>query len=294
MLPASKQGDPAAATHRSRKLRRGPCLFIGGMSSDFAQSEWRDQDPDGQWLRQGDWWVIRERTTKPFGHLKVDTHRVLLRGLNGLVSAFEWRDNVLHVRSIGVEGDVRLDRGFVVGRLRFDFWASLMYPELLKQKIRSEIAAGVSDVAGATGFGSKNVFIIHGHSESARTDLSKLLSSFGLNPIVLAEQGERGMTIIEKFEYHAPLCSFAFALLTPDDQMARAEGADPRWRARQNVIFELGWFMAKLGRARVVVLCEGEVDILSDLHGLIYLPYKQNIMEVTPQLSVALRDAGLM
>jgi predicted nucleotide-binding protein len=63
------------------------------------------------------------------------------------------------------------------------------------------------------------------------------LSSFGLNPIVLAEQSERGMTIIEKFEYHAPLCSFAFALLTPDDQVAVPGMSETRWRARQNVIF---------------------------------------------------------
>jgi predicted nucleotide-binding protein len=262
--------------------------------ADSFSSEWRDQVPDGQWYRQEDWWVVRERTTRPFGYVKVEANRVLLRGLNGLMSAFEWRDQVLYVRSIGVEGNVRLEEGFLVGRVRFDFWASMMYPELLKAKIRSEIAAGVADVAGTTGFGSKNVFIIHGHNESARAQLSTLLTSLGLKPIVLAQQSERGMTVIEKFEYHAPLCSFAFALLTPDDLMTGVGGGDPLWRARQNVIFELGWFMAKLGRARVVVLCQGEVEILSDLQGLIYIPFKEHIAEVIPRLSVALRDAGLL
>jgi predicted nucleotide-binding protein len=58
--------------------------------------------------------------------------------------------------------------------------------------------------------------------------------------------------------------------------------------------FELGWFMAKLGRARVVVLCQGEIEILSDLQGIIYLPFKEHITEVAPRLAVALRDAGLM
>lgn len=99
----------------------------------------------------------------------------------------------------------------------------------LKDKILSEIAAAIADTAGATGFGSKTIFIVHGHSESARTQLRELLSSLGLNPIVLSEQSERGMTVIEKFEYHAPLCSFAFALLTPDDQMAGVGKDDLGW-----------------------------------------------------------------
>ena len=161
------------------------------------------------------------------------------------------------------------------------------YADAAKQMLTS-IGASVE-----TSFGSKNVFIIHGHSESARTQLCALLSSLGLIPIVLAEQSERGMTVIEKFEYHAPLCSFAFALLTPDDKIGGLTNTDSRWRARQNVIFELGWFMAKLGRSRVVVLCQGNIEILSDLHGLIYLPFNESIMEVTPRLADALRDAGL-
>jgi predicted nucleotide-binding protein len=182
----------------------------------------------------------------------------------------------------------------LIGRLRFSAWASILYPSLLQDKIRSEVAAGVADAAGATGLGSKEVFIIHGHNESARAQLRTLVSSFGLHPVILDEESERGMTIIEKFEYHGTLCSFAIALLTPDDKITASGDDESRWRARQNVIFELGWFMAKLGRARVAVLCQGEVEILSDLHGLIYFSFKESVLEVAPRLSVALRDAGLL
>ncbi len=262
--------------------------------NEFFSPEWREQVPAGQWYQQGEWWVVRERTTKPLGHIKVDIIKALLRGLNGLVSSFEWREDVLFVTSVGCEGNVRLEAGYLVARIRFDSWASIMYPALLKDKIRSEVAAGILETAGATGFGSKNVFIVHGHNASARTQLSSLISSFGLHPVVLTEESERGMTVIEKFEYHAPLCSFAFALLTPDDKAVESADGNSRWRARQNVIFELGWFMAKLGRARVVVLCQGEIEMLSDLHGLIYLPFQENILEVTPRLAAALRDAGLL
>jgi hypothetical protein len=136
---------------------------------DFTQSDWRQQVPDGQWYQQGDWWVIRERTTKPFGLIKIDANKALLRGLNGLFSTFEWRGQILHVRSIGCEGDVRLEGGYLIGRVRFDFWASFMYPEILKDKIKSEVGAGIADTAGASGFGSKNVFIVHGHNEAAQS-----------------------------------------------------------------------------------------------------------------------------
>ena len=130
---------------------------------------------------------------------------MLFRGLNGLTSTLEWRDRALYVRSIGCIGEVRLEGGYLIGRLRFDAWASALFPALLQDKIRSEIAAGVAEAAGVTGFGSKHVFIIHGHSESARMELRDLVSSFGLRPVILDEESERGMTVIEKFEYHAPL-----------------------------------------------------------------------------------------
>src|SRR5262249_9224932 len=140
-------------------------------------------------------------------------------------------------------------------RLRFEFWSLPMFsiPVLnIKEKILSETATAVVEAAGVTSYGSKDVFIIHGHSESSRTQLKTLLDSFGLNPVILSEQNEGGKTIIENFEYYARLCSFAFALMTPDDQVAGQPGSSPRWRARENVIFEIGWFMARLGRENVI------------------------------------------
>jgi predicted nucleotide-binding protein len=261
--------------------------------SDFVESEQSQVPVEGRWYRDGDWYICRERTSRPFGQIKVEATRALGRGLAGFFTTHQWRGQVLHISSFGCSGTVRLQDGYLTTRLRFDFWGPATFTPFLKTKILSEVAAATLDVAGATNFGSKDIFIIHGHSESARMQLKTLLAGFDLNPIVLGEENDRGMTIIEKFEFYAPLCSFAFALLTPDDKMAGVEEADPRWRARQNVIFELGWFMARLGRERVMVLSQGDVEILSDLHGLIYLPFKENIMDVAPQVSRRLRDAGL-
>jgi len=91
--------------------------------------------------------------------------------------------------------------------------------------------------------------------------------------IVLHEQPNRGATILEKLERHAQSASFAIVLLTGDDE-GRLRGADGPLnpRGRQNVILELGVFIGSLGRARVVVLKDPEVENPSDLGGLVYIP----------------------
>jgi predicted nucleotide-binding protein len=64
--------------------------------------------------------------------------------------------------------------------------------------------------------------------------------------------------------------SFAVVLLTPDDLGGATTAPAQVARARQNVIFELGYFVGKLGRGRACLLRKGEVEIPSDLYGVIY------------------------
>ncbi len=124
---------------------------------------------------------------------------------------------------------------------------------------------------------SNKVFVVHGHDDATKTDVARFLEKLGLEAIILHERSDLGQTIIEKFERNADV-GFAVVLLTPDDVGARkidyASKKDEalKDRARQNVIFELGYFMAKLGRLRVRALTKGEVDILSDIQGVIYTP----------------------
>ncbi|NLX20892.1 MAG: nucleotide-binding protein [Phycisphaerae bacterium] len=77
-----------------------------------------------------------------------------------------------------------------------------------------------------------------------------------------------GRTIIEKFEDVAETVDVVFVLLTPDDNIAspRAPNESKR-RARQNVIFELGYFYAKLQRSggRVILLYRGHIELPSGI-----------------------------
>ena len=115
------------------------------------------------------------------------------------------------------------------------------------------------------------VFIVHGRDNEAKETVARFLTRLDLTPVILHEQPNQGRTIIEKFEQHAQV-GFALALLTPDDVGAlRDNSNDLKPRARQNVVFELGYFLGRLGRKRVCALTKGNVELPSDYDGVIYI-----------------------
>jgi len=118
-----------------------------------------------------------------------------------------------------------------------------------------------------------SVFIVHGHDETAKINVARFVEKLGLKAIILHEQPNKGQTIIEKFESNAAEVGFAIVLLTPDDIAASKESPDDTmFRARQNVVLELGYFCGVLGRNKVCVLFKGDVEIPSDYLGVIYTP----------------------
>lgn len=118
---------------------------------------------------------------------------------------------------------------------------------------------------------SRRVFIVHGRGEEAKQSVARCLEKLELEAIILHEQPNQGRTIIEKFEDYMDV-GFAVVLLTPDDVGAAKDEGDLKPRARQNVIFELGFFIGKLGRQRVCALHKGDVEIPSDFAGVLWVP----------------------
>jgi predicted nucleotide-binding protein len=143
---------------------------------------------------------------------------------------------------------------------------------------------------------STNVFVVYGHDTAARDSLELLLRRMGLTPIILAKLPAAGDTIIEKLEKYLKEVGnvgFACVLLTPDDQGHRATAPEElHYRARQNVILELGMVLARLSRKRVAILYKESVERPSDIDGLLYLPFKEHVEEVGPALFKELADAG--
>lgn len=119
---------------------------------------------------------------------------------------------------------------------------------------------------------SAPIFVVHGHDHGLLHQTVRVLErATSRDVVILHERASAGRTLLEKFETHASTAAFAVVLLTPDDTGGpRGQAQHPR--ARQNVIFELGFFFGRLGRDRVAVLLAPGVDQPSDIAGLVYIP----------------------
>lgn len=126
------------------------------------------------------------------------------------------------------------------------------------------------------------VFVVHGRNRAMVLELKNFLqNALGFpEPVILSERRSGGATIIEKFEQHAHRIDIAFVLFTPDDLGQLADpSAMPQSRPRQNVLFELGYFLGRLGRqsGRVIILHVGPLEMASDLSGLVYIDISKGI-----------------
>ena len=135
----------------------------------------------------------------------------------------------------------------------------------------------------------RKVFVIHGHDGGARHELARFLRELELDPVILSERPSRGNTIIEKLDEYAAV-TYAVALLTADDVGSSQQESTPKPRARQNVIFELGYFVGRLGRGRVCALTKGKPEIPSDYAGVVYIQMDSGHWQST--ILGELREAG--
>lgn len=118
---------------------------------------------------------------------------------------------------------------------------------------------------------NNKIFVVHGHDHQSKLDVARTIEKLGLKAIVLHERPNAGQTIVEKFEANADV-GFAVIILAPDDFGKSKEETESKPRARQNVILELGYFMASLKRKNVFVLRVESVEIPSDILGIVYTP----------------------
>lgn len=153
------------------------------------------------------------------------------------------------------------------------------------------LAAYIAKARGFTPlFDNKKVFIVHGHDDKIKLDVSNFLRKLGLEPVILHEKANKGKTIIEKIEDNTSV-GYGIILYTPCDKGGTADTdlEKMKFRARQNVVFEHGYLIGKLGRNRVCALVNGDIERPSDIDGVLYVPY-QNGWELT--VGKELRSVG--
>ncbi|EAT58772.1 TIR domain-containing protein [Chlorobium ferrooxidans] len=133
----------------------------------------------------------------------------------------------------------------------------------------SEESLTVNIVSGqAVDSDTPDVFVVHGRNDGAKAQVSSYLLKLGLKPIILHEQLNQGQTIIEKFEKHANVKA-AIVLFTDDDLGKYRDDEVLEVRARQNVVFEAGYFIGKIGRQNTIILLSSGLKIPSDLQGYV-------------------------
>ena len=133
------------------------------------------------------------------------------------------------------------------------------------------------------------VFIVHGHDDLLKTEVARFIEKLGLEAIILHEQASSGNTIIEKIEEYSNV-GFGIVLYTPCDVGAKNEKSpNLQTRARQNVVFEHGFLIGKIGRRNVCALVKGSIEKPNDISGVVYVSTEE---EWKLNLAKELRNSG--
>ncbi len=142
---------------------------------------------------------------------------------------------------------------------------------------------------------NKKVFVVYGHDTNARTQLEAMLRRWDLEPLILDQLVSSGQTIIEKLEEYTSQVDFGIVLATPDDiGYAKGNEMNKKHRVRQNVVLELGMLLASIGRSKTAILLSQaeEMESPSDIQGLIYIPFKDNVEETKLSLAKEMNNNG--
>lgn len=154
---------------------------------------------------------------------------------------------------------------------------------------QSSQAPPPSQVEAMTPRSHDKVFIVHGHDETLKLKTARFIEKLGLKAIILHEQASRGQTIIEKIESNTDV-DFAIVLYSPDDAgntKAAADAGNLQARARQNVVFEHGYLLAKLSRSHVISLVSRGIEMPSDVSGVVYVDDANWQIDIAKEMKAA-------
>jgi len=123
---------------------------------------------------------------------------------------------------------------------------------------------------------SNRIFLSHGRSEEWRQVQAYIEKDLEHTTLELAQEANLGRTILQKLYEEAKKCSVAVLIMTGDDLTDEGE-----IRARENVLHEIGYFQGFYGLNNVILLHENDVNIPSNIHGLVYIPFPKDTISAT-------------
>lgn len=161
-------------------------------------------------------------------------------------------------------------------------------------KNAEQITALLSNVTDSP-IKNRKVFVVYGHDTNARTQLEAMLRRWDLEPLILDQLISSGQTIIEKLEEYTQQANFGIVLATPDDiGYPKNDESKKQFRVRQNVVLELGMLLSRIGREKVAILLSQaeEMEKPSDIDGLLYIPFRDNVEETKLSLAKEMQNNG--
>jgi predicted nucleotide-binding protein len=158
--------------------------------------------------------------------------------------------------------------------------------DLLKSEIEDDKVDVISEIVSLD---TSKVFIVHGHDDIAKLETARFIEQLGFEPIILHEQASSGKTIIEKIESYSNV-GFGIVLYTSCDIGAKkGEENNLNERARQNVVFEHGYLIGKIGRENVCAIVKGNIETPNDISGVVYISMSS---DWKLELAKELRNSG--
>jgi predicted nucleotide-binding protein len=206
----------------------------------------------------------------------------------------EWEEKPNGVWRFRCSNKAGLNWASTTGKIWFDG------PDPFKTELKDQVAGLASSTKlaprKATSMPSRRVFVVYGHDTVARTQLEAMLRRWDLEPVILDQLPSKGLTIIEKLEECRQDVGFAVVLATADDEGHKRENPNQiLFRARQNVVLELGMMLAAMGRSKVAILMDANprMERPSDIQGLLYIPFKDNVDEGKVLLAKEMHAQGI-
>ncbi len=215
---------------------------------------------------------VYDRMGKKNGDVFIDKATCAVMGVSDQLEFRKYRQNIINSPLFNKQKTLLANAtiGLTLSTYGINYIESILYPEEPQEEKTMSITQKKQ--------WKKACFLVHGRDDAFKNKVARYIEkNYNLDVIILHERPNAGRTILEKFEAHSSddVIDFALCLYTPDDIGCLAgDASDPASmskRARQNVIFEAGYFFGKLGRKRTIILKAPTVENPSDIHGLGYI-----------------------
>jgi len=236
---------------------------------------WKSRDSGLELTGEG--WLMAESIEREIQMSKEEKRNRFLNKLNE-----KSKENVNEiVETMDIANELGLGRADAFNIVRYFSQKEMIRVRADQETIISITAKGIDEAervnikssVRSTKHGDE-IFVVHGHDNEMKESIARYLEKLvGPRIVILHERPNSGRTIIEKFEDFANV-GYAVVLFSADDVGAsKDKPTELQYRARQNVVFELGYFVRKLDRSKVCVIYREGVEILSDYKGVLYVTY---------------------